>query len=144
MIAVDTNILVRYAVKDDRHQTSLATNFLATHQCHVLKTVLLELVWVLSSPSGYQLDKTIVVGRLRHILGLPTVDMEEAPQAAQALDWYEKGMDFGDAMHLAASQQLTGFATMDSELTRKASQWAPESHVILVRWGGDTGKKVNY
>ena len=57
MIAVDTNILVRYAVKDDRRQTALATNFLATHQCHVLKTVLLELVCVLSSPSGYQLDR---------------------------------------------------------------------------------------
>lgn len=32
MIAVDTNILVRYAVKDDRHQTALATSFLATHK----------------------------------------------------------------------------------------------------------------
>jgi len=30
----------------------------------------------------------MVVGRVRHILGLPTVAMEEALQAAQALDWY--------------------------------------------------------
>jgi predicted nucleic-acid-binding protein len=29
MIAVDTNILVRYAVKDDLEQTAIATNFLA-------------------------------------------------------------------------------------------------------------------
>ena len=88
MIAVDTNILVRYAVKDDRRQTLLATNFLASHQCYVLKTVLLELIWVLSSPLGYQLGRAMVVGRVRHILGLPTVAMEEALQAAQALDWY--------------------------------------------------------
>lgn len=133
MIAVDTNILVRYAVKDDRRQTALATNFLATNQCYVLKTVLLELVWVLSSPLGYQLDRAMVIGRVRHILGLPMIVMEEALQAAQALDWYEKGMDFGDALHLAGSQRLKGFATMDGRLTRKASQMAPGSHAILVK-----------
>jgi predicted nucleic-acid-binding protein len=133
MIAVDTNILVRYAVKDDRHQTALATSFLATHKCYVLKTVLLELVWVLSSPLGYQFDRTKVVGRVRHILGLPMIVMEEAQQAAHALDWYEKGMDFGDALHLAASQRLKGFATMDVRLTREASQVAPASNVMLVR-----------
>ena len=133
MIAVDTNILVRYAVKDERHQTALATSFLATNQCYVLKTVLLELVWVLSSPLGYQLDRAMVIGRVRHILGLPMIVMEDALQAAQALDWYEKGMDFGDALHLAASQHLKGFATMDGRLTRKASQVAPGSHAILVR-----------
>ena len=45
MIAVDTNILVRYAVKDDRHQTALATGFLAANQCYVLKTVLTARFW---------------------------------------------------------------------------------------------------
>jgi predicted nucleic-acid-binding protein len=49
MIAVDTNILVRYAVKDDRDQARLAT---AGNRCFVLKTVLIELVWVLSSQAG--------------------------------------------------------------------------------------------
>ncbi|MBN1614376.1 MAG: type II toxin-antitoxin system VapC family toxin [Deltaproteobacteria bacterium] len=133
MIAVDTNILVRYAVKDDRRQTALATRFLAANQCYVLKTVLLELVWVLSSPFGYRLDRAVVAGRVRHILGLPMIVMEEALEAAQAIDWYEKGMDFGDALHLAASGHLKGFATMDGRLTRKATQVAPGSHTILVR-----------
>ena len=32
MIAVDTNILVRYAVKDDRSQTETATRFCAGSQ----------------------------------------------------------------------------------------------------------------
>lgn len=49
MIGVDANILVRYAVKDDPEQTVLATDFLAKHRSFILKTVLLELVWVLSS-----------------------------------------------------------------------------------------------
>jgi hypothetical protein len=38
MIAVDTNILVRYAVKDDKRQTALATSFIADNECYVLKS----------------------------------------------------------------------------------------------------------
>ena len=44
MIAIDTNILVRYLVKDDKRQEQLATQFLGKHQCVVLKTVLLEVI----------------------------------------------------------------------------------------------------
>lgn len=73
MTAIDTNILVRYAVKDDKRQTAAATKFLGSHPCFILKTVLLELVWVLSSSSGYALTRDITAERIRHILGLPTV-----------------------------------------------------------------------
>ncbi len=66
MIAVDTYILVRYAVKDDRGQALLATNLLAGNHCFVLKTVLLEFAWVLSSSAGYNLPKEIIHERMLH------------------------------------------------------------------------------
>jgi predicted nucleic-acid-binding protein len=133
MIAVDTNILVRYAVKDDKRQTELATSFIAGNQCHVLKSVILELAWVLSSSSGYNLTRKVVAERLRHILGLPTMETEGAVQVAQAIDWYEKGMDFADALHLASSCEIKGFATMDGRMSSKASQIAPTRNIILVK-----------
>ncbi len=133
MIGVDTNILVRYAVKDDKRQTALATNFIAGNQCHVLKSVILELVWVLSSPSGYNLTRNVVTERLLHILGLPTMDTEDAVQVALAIDWYEKGMDFADALHLASSCEVSGFATMDARMSRKALQVAPMQNILLVK-----------
>jgi predicted nucleic-acid-binding protein len=133
MIAVDTNILVRYAVKDDKRQTALATSFIADNQCHVLKSVILELAWVLSSSSGYNLTRKVVTERLRHILGLPTVDTEDSVQVAQAIDWYENGMDFADALHLASSCELKGFATMDGRMNRKALQLAPTQNIQLVK-----------
>lgn len=133
MIAVDTNILVRYAVKDDKSQTALATSFIASNQCHVLKSVILELAWVLSSSSGYNLTRKVVTERLRHILGLPSMDTEDAVQVAQAIDWYEKGMDFADALHLASSCDVKGFATMDSRMSRKALQVAPTQNIQLVK-----------
>ena len=132
MIAVDTNILVRYAVKDDRRQTIKATEFLKNNQCRFLKTVLLELVWVLSSTSGYDLDRSIIAERVRHICGLPTVSVEDPAGVAQAVILYEQGMDFGDALHLASSSQLRGFATFDRRLGQKAAKLAPEQPVIVL------------
>lgn len=133
MIAVDTNILVRYAVKDDKHQTASATRFIADNQCLVLKSVVLELAWVLSSSSGYNLARNIVVERLRHILGLPTMDTEDAVHVAQAIDWYEKGMDFADALHLSSSHETKAFATMDVRMSQKVSQIAPQKNILLVK-----------
>ncbi|MDP2839131.1 MAG: type II toxin-antitoxin system VapC family toxin [Syntrophales bacterium] len=132
MIAVDTNILVRYAVKDDKRQTALATSFIADTECHVLKSVILDLVWVLSSSSGYNLTRKVVTERLRHIMGLPTIGTEDAVQVAQAINWYEKGMDFADALHLASSCKMKGFATLDGKMSRKALQIAPTQNILLV------------
>jgi predicted nucleic-acid-binding protein len=132
VIAVDTNILVRYAVKDDPDQTLAATEFLRNNPCHVLKTVLLELAWVLSSPAGYNLSRVVVVERLRHILGLPTLETEDAVKVAQAIGWYEQGMDFADALHLASCSHLKGLATMDRRLSAKASQLGCARNIIVV------------
>ena len=56
LIAVDTNIVVRYAVKDDPEQTRLATEFLRENRCRLLPTVVLEAGWVLGSKRGYGLE----------------------------------------------------------------------------------------
>jgi predicted nucleic-acid-binding protein len=133
MITLDTNILVRYAVKDDREQTVLATDFLARNRCLVLKTVLLELVWVLSSPAGYNLPRGVVHERLYHILGLPDIETEDAAGVAQALTWYAAGMDFADALHLAGSIELAGFATFDRKFAATAEKLDAVPSVLLVQ-----------
>lgn len=133
MTALDTNILVRYAVKDDRRQAALATEFMMNNRCLVMKTVLLELAWVLSSSSGYGLPRKVVAERLRHILGLPTIETEDAVKVAQAIAWYEQGMDFADALHLASAEELAGFATMDGRLAGKAAKLGLPPKVLLLK-----------
>ncbi|MDO3378734.1 type II toxin-antitoxin system VapC family toxin [Geoalkalibacter halelectricus] len=133
MIALDTNILVRYAVKDDRRQTALATRFLAEHRCFILKSVLLECAWVLSSPSGYNLPRVIVHERLLHILGLPNIEMEDAVHVAQALAWYAEGMDFADALHLCGATNLEGIATFDRKFSSAVEKGECVPPVILLR-----------
>ena len=120
MIAVDTNILIRYAVKDDRQQTVAATKILAENRCMILETVLLEVAWVLESARGYRLSRADTVGRIRHILGLPGIVVPDVDRIAQAVSWFEAGMDFADALHLAGSDNLDAFATFDQELVRVA------------------------
>ena len=132
MIVVDTNILVRYAVKDDRRQTIAATEFLRKNSALILKTVLLELVWVLSSASGYNLERAVVVERLHHVCGLPTITVEDASDVKQAIDWFERGMDFADALHLASSTPHEAFATMDKRLISKAARLADTAKVLFV------------
>jgi len=132
MIAVDTNILVRYLVKDDHGQAVLATGFLANNRCFVLKSVLFEVVWVLSSPAGYNLPRKIVHERLLHVLGLSCMETEDAVNVAQALNWYSQGMDFADAIHLAGSSELSGLATFDRKFASCANKLDAVPPVILV------------
>ena len=133
MIALDTNLLVRYLVKDDPEQTVLATKFLANNRCFILKTVLLEVAWVLSSPNGYNLSREIVHERLLHVLGLPGVTTEDAVHVALALDLYSKGMDFADALHLSGSTELSSFATFDRRFASLAKELNTVPTVALVK-----------
>ena len=117
MIVLDTNVVLRYLIKDDRAQAQRATQFLQHHRCLLLPTVLLETVWVMGSKRGYALERSCVAERLRHIAGLPTVTVEKAHSVSQAIDWYEAGMDFADALHLALADHR-GFATFDQDVGR--------------------------
>lgn len=133
MIAVDTNILARYLVKDDPDQAVLATSFLAGNRCFVLKSILLELVWVLSSSAGYNLSRKAVHERLLHVLGLSCIETEDATTVAQALTWYAEGMDFADALHLAGSSELLGLATFDRKFASTAEKLGALPPIILIR-----------
>jgi predicted nucleic acid-binding protein len=89
MIAVDTNILVRYAVRDEPSQTLIVTQFLANHRCFILKTVLLELVWVLeSNPQKlFNLEITMMMRTMADVptsgTFLTTAEVEEISQAVE-------------------------------------------------------------
>ena len=132
VIAIDTNVLVRYAVKDDPKQTLLATDYLRNNRCLLLPTVILEAAWVLGSKRGYALDARTVATRLRHIAGLPTVEVSQADRVAQALDWYERGMDFADALHLALAGADQGLATLDRGIRAGAERLKLSHRVVLI------------
>lgn len=119
MIAVDTNVWVRYVTNDDPDQAGRALLLLEEADgVFVPKTVLLELEWVLRAVYG--LPPSSIHKALLHILGLPVVRPEAAGQVATALDYYAAGLDFADALHLAASEPVEAFYTFDARFVSRA------------------------
>lgn len=118
MLAVDTNVVVRFLTRDDAAQFARADALIKEREIYISTTVLLETEWVLRS--GYRYRRTRVVEALRDLAGLPRVRVEDAGLLAQALEWAERGMDFADALHLASAKDCEAFASFDRRLVRQA------------------------
>ena len=120
MHAVDTNLLVRVISADEAVQSPNARQFIADHHVFVAKMVLLECEWVLRKTYG--LTRESIYGHLRDLAGLAQVTVETPDQVANALDWFVQGMDFADALHLAAAMQAgcEALATFDRKLAAAA------------------------
>jgi predicted nucleic-acid-binding protein len=120
LIVADTNILVRLVVDDDVAQADRAEAVLRSGPVRVLLTVLLELEWVLRS--SYRLPRPKLLMILRGLTALPMVEVEDADRVARALDGFEAGLDFADALHLAAAGEGEIFITFDQHLIRDAGR----------------------
>jgi predicted nucleic-acid-binding protein len=134
MIAVDTNVLVRFLVRDDGRQSARAAALIRANEIWIPKSVLLETEWVLRSLYGFHAER--LAGALRALAGLPTVFLEDGLAVAKALDWFEKGLDFADGLHLASSLrsgsgEANEFATFDRKLAREATRIAAIEAIAL-------------
>jgi predicted nucleic-acid-binding protein len=118
VIAVDTNILVRYITNDDPEQAARAAKLMAKDEIFIPRTVLLELEWVLRA--GYGFAPVAIHGALQGVLGLSNVSVPDPLEIKDALAWYANGFDFADALHLASSSRADKFATFDVKLLKRA------------------------
>lgn len=118
IIAIDTNVLVRFLMADDPLQARHARQLVETRRVLVTTTVLLETEWVLRS--GYGCPPSSIGHYFQAFLGLPGVELKEPEAVAVALKGYAAGMDFADALHLALADQAAGFASFDRRLISKA------------------------
>lgn len=118
MIAIDTNVLVRLVVDDDPEQTRRARKLFRRGEVLVTTTVLLESAWVLAGAYGRNREQ--VSKALRGVLGLEGVTTDSPAVVAQALDWFDAGLDFADALHLAGAAGAESFVTFDQRMVTRA------------------------
>ncbi|WP_426424666.1 type II toxin-antitoxin system VapC family toxin [Bradyrhizobium genosp. A] len=118
MLAIDTNLIVRYLTGDHAKQSVRARALIDGEPVFVAITVVLEVEWVLRSAYAY--EAADVARALRVFAGLPTVTVEDGAMVAEALDLAEKGMDFADALHLTRTGHCEGFVTFDRTLVKAA------------------------
>jgi predicted nucleic-acid-binding protein len=109
--AVDTNVLARYYLQDDPKQSRIATAVLSAGDIFVPKTVMFELEWVLRVVAEQPVDK--VLACLAHLANLPGVVVEDREQIELAIQQCALGIDFADALHLAASRNCAELLTFD-------------------------------
>jgi len=118
MTGVDTNIIIRLLTQDDPEQASRAKNVFADKQIFIADTVLLETEWVLRFAYGFA--PKAIYQAIMNLLGLPNVHVARPDMLYQALQIYKAGLDFADAMHLAANSNCPALLTFDKAFIRRA------------------------
>lgn len=134
MIALDTNVIVRLVTADDPTQTAAARKIFEAGDLWVCKTVFLETEWVLRY--SYKLSRDSIRKTLRGLLGYPQLQAEDRGAVLRGLQFYEEGLDFADALHLASSGEADRFVTFDRPLAERAWDLEGGPEVALLKGTG--------
>ncbi len=129
LIAVDTNIMIRLAMRDDESHYQKAMALLTEHTFFIGTTVQLEMEWVLRS--RYRQSVPEIADFFDLLLQKNKIVCENEQALMDALCWYRLGADFADALHLAQAKSLP-FYTFDGRFCKKAIQddLAPAVYVL--------------
>jgi predicted nucleic-acid-binding protein len=124
MVGLDTNILIRYLLRDDPVQAELAKTTLeravnAGVPVMVSLLTILESEWVLRSCAS--LDKNVIISTFRMLLEAKDLHIEKEETVEEALYRYENSSaDFADCLFSSVYTRL-GCSTMLT-FDRKAAQ----------------------
>ena len=123
MLAIDTNVVVRYLTNDHPQQSLIVRSLVESQEVFVASSVLLECDWVLRSVYGY--SRPAMANAIRHFAGLPTVVLEHGERLVRVIEAAEAGMDFADALHLSAAFECEAFLTFDSKFIAATKGMTP-------------------
>jgi|SRR5437773_12387020 len=119
MRAVDTNVLVRLATRDDDKQVAAAENFVA-RGAWVPHLVLAEMTWVLSAV--YDLDAVAIATAVEMFLNHEHLTLQDSDVVAAALVHFRKkpSPGFSDCLVLEVARKAghLSVGTFDRELGR--------------------------
>jgi predicted nucleic-acid-binding protein len=109
VIALDTNVIVRFLTQDEPEQSRLASETFESLDDHskgfVCREVLLELVWVLERAYGY--SRTEIAAAVNGLLSSTELVIESANDVGRALELYRsESFGFADLMIAAAARRV--------------------------------------
>ena len=135
MRALDTNVLARFFIDDADDAQAVrqrpAAMAALSARAFVSVTVLLELEWVMRG--FYRLATADTARVLRALAGIEHITLEDRHAVLLALDAFEQGLDFADALHLARSTRASAFATFDQRLAKRTKGLKLTPPVELLR-----------
>jgi predicted nucleic-acid-binding protein len=124
MLGIDTNVLVRFLVRDDEAQFEKANRLIkrevgAKEDVFVSLLVLLETEWVLRS--RYNLQKREIMEAISGLLDAAEVRLEDEPAIEETLFiWKDSAADFADCLIGAHNRRLgcRATATFDAKAVK--------------------------
>ena len=122
MNAIDTNVLARFFINDadDREAARQRPAAIAALSSGVFVpvSVILEFEWVMRG--FYELSRKDIQRVFESLCGLENVQIEDRGIVLAALNAYQKGLDFADALHLARADFCSAFLSFDQHLKKRA------------------------
>ncbi len=126
MIALDTNVLVRFITRDDPRQAAQVERFLraSNEEFFVSIPVLLELVWLLDRHFGYTRSEIAQV--LRAFYERKDFVFENESHVMAAVAAFESGADFADHLIVEAARAAgcSKLLTLDEALVGRHRAFA--------------------
>ena len=120
MRAVDTNVVVRLAVRDDKAQVAAAEKYIAERGAWVSQIVLVEVTWVLESV--YELERAQIATAIEMLLDQEQLVVQDADIVGAAVKLYRSGVgsDFADCVILEVARGAghLPLATFDRKLAK--------------------------
>jgi predicted nucleic-acid-binding protein len=126
MLGLDTNLLIRYLIEDDRRQSEEARRLIRRETGNgepvlVSLLVLLEIEWVLRS--RYGLPKAEILAAFSALLEAADLAFEDETSVEYALySWKKSAADFADCLIEACNRRLgcRATATFDGKALKLA------------------------
>jgi predicted nucleic-acid-binding protein len=124
MLALDTNVLVRYLAQDDPRQSALATAWIEqrlseAQPAFISLVTLLETVWVMES--NYGADAATVIDIVADVLDTAAFEVQDAAAVRMAFARYAMGdVDLHDCLIVAsAAQRKASVLTFDKKAAKR-------------------------
>lgn len=122
MNAVDTSVLARFFINDADDpaaaQQRPAAIAALSGPVFVPVSVLLEFEWMMRG--FYELSRKDVERVFESLCGLENVQVEDRGIVLAALNAYQQGLDFADALHLTRAEFCGVFLSFDARLKKRA------------------------
>lgn len=121
MIAIDTNVLLRYLLEDDNAQSKRASQLiLGEEMVLVTDIVLVETIWTLKG-KRYNLDKDMIIKVIQSLFEEPSIEFENGQTVWRAL------MDFKNAKSVKSKGKRKEADFPDALVVNKARYTADEN-----------------
>jgi len=122
MKAIDTNVLARFFINDEDDREAAKQRPAAisamSGAVFVSQSVILEFEWVMRG--FYELSRKDIQRIFESLCGLENVQIEDRGIVLAALNAYQLGLDFADALHLARADFCSAFLSFDQRLKKRA------------------------